>query len=92
MWVDRDVEYVLDEQERRDGLCPGCGHPKVDTWSTEADEMERYEAEIVKCHACGTGRATERAYGHGFEQADTDGLYTVILDRWEDGRPEVGDA
>lgn len=89
-WVAEDVEIILEEQERRDGLCK-CGHPRVEAWDIEADEFERYEGELWKCHACGAGAGAEKAFTSGEHEADTGGLYTVIRDTWEDGRPPGGD-
>lgn len=87
------MDLILGEQERRDELCGGCGKPRSETWSIEADIHDRYDAELWKCHACAAGKTAERIYTRGDGDVDTDGLYTVIRDRWEDGQPpEVGDG
>ena len=49
-WLEDDTEAALEYFEEQSLLCSGCGLPRDETMSKEAQDT--YKAQAVRCHAC----------------------------------------
>lgn len=51
-WSERDRELSIALFLHERSMCPGCGHPKAETWVDSSDAEYHYLAEEVKCLTC----------------------------------------
>lgn len=49
-WSTEDLGYALAWQAEQDTLCGGCGQPRDESMSPDAEGS--YVAKPVRCHAC----------------------------------------
>lgn len=77
MWLDEDVAAALAWQAEDALRCGGCGFPRDLTFDEAA--YQRFLAEPLVCHACGSRDRGQRAWSDA--KGDPDGLYWQILDR-----------
>lgn len=57
-WTEEDMAAALDWQTEQANRCPGCGFPFDET--TDPGAEEKYDTELVRCHACADGDRLER--------------------------------
>jgi hypothetical protein len=50
LWLAEDTEAVLEYLREKALTCPGCGLPRDETMSREAEE--HYRSRAFRCHAC----------------------------------------
>lgn len=50
LWLIEDTELELAWQAWREDACPGCGHPRSETF--DPDNAGRYVSHRLRCHAC----------------------------------------
>lgn len=69
LFTDEDATEILEYLEDEVLLCPGCGHPRVETMAIE--NSYAFTATAMQCHLCA---AKTRGYK---KLDDTDGVYMV---------------
>lgn len=69
-------------QREEDLLCPGCGLPRDETMSKEAQDA--YQSRVLRCHGCA---ARERMAGMVAKQKGTEGMLFTIERRPEHPLP-----
>lgn len=74
LWTSDDAAAILELLREKSMLCPGCGLPRDETMSPEAERL--YTSRAFRCHAC---KARESA-SEKFRQSphDAGGLYFTI--------------
>lgn len=77
LWTREDTEAVLGYLREKAMLCPGCGTPRDESMSPEAED--HYRSRAFRCHAC-TARAKE---AKRFADASPEGLYFTVERRDE---------
>lgn len=58
LFLDEDVEEILDFIDYEDSLCSGCHQPRVESFDP-ANEWS-YRGETLACHACAAKRRAEK--------------------------------
>jgi hypothetical protein len=53
LWLPEDRWWALALLEVEAAACRDCGHPTGETTAAEAEY--RYDAQVVRCHACAAG-------------------------------------
>lgn len=71
MFLDEDIDDVLDWLAVEDETCSGCGQPRHESFSP--DSQDGYEARKLKCFAC---EARDQA-SHQYE-GDRNGIYFTV--------------
>lgn len=71
LFTEKDAEEILAYLEWQDSLCPGCGHPKHESFDP-ANEYA-YRGLALNCHACGAKRRAER------KASDDPAVYSVAV-------------
>lgn len=66
IWLAADTLAALAWQSYLNSLCPGCGHPRHESFDVEADGA--YVAHADRCHACTAAAVQQRAWA----KADAD--------------------
>lgn len=76
-WSEEDQDAALEWQEYQDSLCPGCGHPRHETFGPE--NRDKFDAEAHQCHACEVKQRKQRIWTQD-ENYDSDGIYIVAVE------------
>jgi hypothetical protein len=72
VWLPEDSAYALAWQEELDARCGGCGQPRDESMSADADGT--YQASVLRCHAC----TAQHDKASGFEGDELRGLYFSV--------------
>lgn len=82
LFLDDDIDEVLDFLAWEESLCPGCGRPKSETFHPDSEGA--YEVRKLRCHACAEKDRAADSHSHG--GADSAGLFYVVeRDDGDDG-------
>lgn len=73
-WTEDDVEYALQWQALTRDECPGCGHPRSETY--ERGNADAYAVTRLRCHACATREAADKEFSDA--GGDTDGMHYIV--------------
>jgi hypothetical protein len=77
LWLPEDAQAVLDYFREESLTCPGCGLPRDETMTPEAED--HYRSRAMRCHACAAReRATSKFDDRPHESA---GLYFTVEKR-----------
>lgn len=83
-WTTDDRDLALAWQADSDDRCPGCGQPRHEAWSAEAEGTYHDRLLDLRCHACKAKKGLERAIAESKDKTATDGRYIVVRAREED--------
>jgi hypothetical protein len=73
LWLPDDAHAVVELIAYEDSLCPGCRHPRDESF--HPDSQDHYDVTALRCHACAArGRADEQWDG------DRAGLYLIPVE------------
>lgn len=64
--------------EWKASLCPGCGHPRHETFDPK--NAFEYNTEALQCHACADRDRTSKARGEN-DRVDSSGVYLIVNKR-----------
>lgn len=83
-WLPEDTEAALEWADFEASLCAGCGNPRDECMSPDADGT--YEAVPFHCFACATRDAEDRRIGEDrssgqFGSGAFDGLFVAITEK-----------
>jgi hypothetical protein len=58
LWLPEDLDWAVALLEEEQSTCKGCGHPLERSLDLDA----KWQAELVRCHACAAAERTLREY------------------------------
>lgn len=75
LWLHEDAEAVFEYLREKALTCPGCGLPRDETMSPDAER--HYRSRAMRCHACAAREREHKRFTEG-PHADAGGLFFTV--------------
>ena len=73
-WLPEDTQLILEYLREKALTCSGCGLPRDETMSPEA--QDHYASRALRCHACAAREREARRFAAG--PHDSGGLFFTV--------------
>jgi hypothetical protein len=74
LWLQSDTEAVLEYLHDKSLMCSGCGLPREDTMTPDAERL--FVSRALRCHACAARDRAARKFSD--QKGDTSGLFFTL--------------
>lgn len=78
VWLPEDRDWARALLDVEAEACPDCGQPWAESSDPAAAHGARYEAELVRCHACAAGALAVKEHQ---KTGDSTALHVLIKKR-----------